>query len=40
MVGGLPEGVGVLGGGGKGGNIRTTVIAESIKYNLKKYTKT
>ena len=24
-------------GGGKGGKIRTTVIAQSIKYNLKKY---
>ena len=33
MVGGLPEGVGVEGTGGK---IRTTVIASSINHNKKK----
>ena len=35
MVWGLREGVRVLGGGVKEGKIGTTVIAWSIKYNLK-----
>ena len=36
MVQGLPEGVGVLGGGGAKGKIGTTVTAKSIKYNKKR----
>ena len=36
MVWGLSEGVGVAGWRGRRGKNRTTVIALSIKYNLKK----